>query len=81
MLGLSMCIVCTIKGALYLLKYFTESIHLNGLPPDVKLAQFQNDYNIYAFNEPLFYQNNYNEVSSRIKLDDYMVPQTFEICS
>lgn len=79
MLGLSMCIVCTIKGALYLLKYFTESIHLNGLPPDVKLAQFQNDYNIYAFNDPLFYQNNYNEFTTRIKLDDYMVPQTFEI--
>jgi len=78
MIGLSMLLVCSQKGAEYLKKSLIESISL-AVPPDVITAKYQNDYNVYAFNEPFFYQSGYNEACTRIRLDSCMVPKTFDV--
>ena len=79
MVGLSAVLVCTKKGAEYMLKSLHETIKLNGIPQDVRMALYQNNYKVYAFNNPIFYQPGYNEVSTRIKLDEYMTSQKFNI--
>ena len=78
MLGQSMTLINTVRGAQYLLKCLTECP--SGLPPDIHISLYQNDYNVYAFNKPLFYQPcDKNKNSTLITLDDYMIPQTFHI--
>jgi len=71
MLGLSVCIVCTLRGQEYLKDCLRESIDTSN-PPDLILARKQPEYNVYSLNVPMFYQYGYNEYCTRVNLQDCM---------
>lgn len=64
MLGLSMMLILTTKG----LELIKKCFKYNGIAPDLEVAKFQKDYNIYAFDKPLFYQDGVNEWCTKINL-------------
>jgi FkbM family methyltransferase len=74
MLGQSVYIVCTKRGQEYLKECFMESIQTS-IPIDLIIARNQCNYKFYSRNVSMFYQNGYNESSTRVILQNCMKPR------
>lgn len=67
MLGMSVNLVCTERARQYILECLDESSRTS-VPPDLLIAKRQCEYNVYTFDESMFYQSGYNEPCTRIRL-------------